>query len=464
MSNNPYAQVALTYVRRPFSSWASGIISSVLLLFFIPVSFGLINKQNGYLFIFGMPLLGLLMLFAVVHAKEQFSSSRTRLMPKFWRVHAVVAAAVAVLCAVLVPTLWTLLAGWHSVGLVAVTLLLFGAILWLVLSSSGWFSWPLLIAMFGLLITESGRTCLEQVFVGHFEPQAWGLLLTGALITLLGGMRMFRINENMLDYRWREWDSSNGRGEATGPLFSDDPITKRMKDWLADRQMEILTRHAQRASGSRWSSVCRWRAGMFFGWSLLFWILGMMLYTHFLIWVVPSKDGFMPTDKLSFIVVFMPMVAMLNQLICRFPTVGYEVLRAVERGAYVRQLGAAAAWGLFQLWGGACIGVALWWWLLGPRPLPTGALADIATVSFAVLVLFSGVMAWMARYRSKWLTVLAVAAMWPAASVFSTIWFFGVSHNQEPPCNVLWIVVILAAVGLLITYDAYRRWLKADFD
>ena len=72
------------------------------------------------IFLFGM--------FAI-HVKNQFADSRARLTPGFRRVHATVAAAAALLLAVLLPIVLIWLADLRSLGLVALVVFLFGAIL-----------------------------------------------------------------------------------------------------------------------------------------------------------------------------------------------------------------------------------------------------------------------------------------------------------------------------------------------
>jgi hypothetical protein len=141
---------------------------------------------------------------------------------------------------------------------------------------------------------------------------------------------------------------------------------------------------------------------------------------------------------------------------------GQELLLPVQRKSYIRQLGMAAALGHLQLWAGQCVLLVLWWLLAGPRPFPLALLAGVLAFSAAFLLGAFGSVAWVARYRSGILAGSAATVLVMAAAPL-TIWW-SLSPPGQLRYEVLWIAGILAVLGLLITYDAYRRWLAADFD
>ena len=78
----------------------------------------------------GLLVLLVLITLLIFHVRNQFADSRARLTPNFRRVHATVAAAIAVLLFVVLPTMLTWLADLHSVGLVALMVFVLGAILY----------------------------------------------------------------------------------------------------------------------------------------------------------------------------------------------------------------------------------------------------------------------------------------------------------------------------------------------
>jgi hypothetical protein len=185
---NPYVQVALTYVRRPFSSWQGWLISAgFFFLLIVLLCSNHVVQQQGldprqltlWVFIFA---------YVAVHVKDQFADSRARLTPGFRRVHAIVAAIAALIVAVILPAMLACFLGWHSIGLVAVMVLLFGATSWVIVKDASWISFAALAVALAVFNTESGRDWLRGLISGQFETQAFALLSLGALITLIGGI------------------------------------------------------------------------------------------------------------------------------------------------------------------------------------------------------------------------------------------------------------------------------------
>ena len=173
---NPYAQVTLSYFRRPFSSCKLGLLFVGAILLFVLMVFGLARIGRGQNFAVQQLLpLTFLFLFLVVHAKDQFADSRARLTPGFRRAHATIAAAAAAVCGILLPAVVAWLLGWHSIGFVAIAVVLLATILWMLLTMSGWVCLPALAA-WCWLPTEAGRECVQQLVSGRYEPQAAALL------------------------------------------------------------------------------------------------------------------------------------------------------------------------------------------------------------------------------------------------------------------------------------------------
>ena len=193
---NPYTQVALTYLRRPFSSWKIGILFIAVFLLAIlgshvagrhehlryppaPMSAQeaammqrvqeIVSSRESMMMHISvlMELLAFESLFVVlaVHVKGQFVDSRAHLMPGFRRIHATIAGAAALLCAVFLPAAFAWLVGWSSAGFVAITVLLFGILLWGVLSMSPWIILPALFAWF-LFINPLGPPYAQELVSG----------------------------------------------------------------------------------------------------------------------------------------------------------------------------------------------------------------------------------------------------------------------------------------------------------
>ena len=260
---NAYTQVALTYVHR-VRSWArlgyliaGGI--SVAFVFFAMIMAALEDGPGGdhyqeFVWWYLLPFAYLYGILAV-HVRQQFANSRARLTPDFCRIHIAIAGVAVLLCAVLLPAAFAWLIGWHPAGFAAITLLLFDTVFW------AWVLWPALFGGSLLLLTEPGRECVQQLVSGNFEYQAVGILAVGVVLALLGGIRLIRLNEEMPEYRLVQQGLASRKVVVIGSQVTRHSILLKLIFGDEDKRMANLTRHAQRASVSRWSRVCRWQAG-----------------------------------------------------------------------------------------------------------------------------------------------------------------------------------------------------------
>ena len=192
-------------------------------------------------------------------------------------------------------------------------------------------------------------------------------------------------------------------------------------DWLAERQMAALTRHARRAPLSRWSRICRWQIGMCTGWSVWLWAFGMIAYVlvlerFFFSNLKGTVNGNPPSTFLfTFMAAIMPVIGAMGRWIVRCRSLGRELMLPVDRVAYVRQLGLAAATSQFQLWCGIVVAAILWWQTLATQPPRLDAVAMMLAVSALCQFWTFGLFAWFARYRSQGLYVLGMmSAIMPA--------------------------------------------------
>ena len=470
--SNPYAQVALTYVRRPFSSSLGWLMSAI-----IPLMFVLGTKQLADIERSGsapvilqlMPFMFLFM-FSVLHIKEQFADARAHLTPGFRRVHIAIATAVTIVLAVFIPAVLTMCSGLQSVGLTALVVFLFGTSLWVMLVKSSSYLGIAFAVGWVAMITAPGQGCLKEIILGHFELQAIGLLIVGILITLLGGIRLFRLNEDMPAYhtptsnRWA-W---SGRNSMNRQAWSGEGrIFPWFWDWIAERQIVRLTRHARRASDSRWSRICRWQVGMVSGWSLWLAILGAAILVCILTWWMQtdgSQSSYGLVGMTSFFLTAIPVSIAIVAFTRRAPMRGNELLMPVDRKTYVRQLGIASALRLLQLWGSMCIVCVLFWLLTIPKPLPAAMLASVVALSAVFQIAAFAIAFWIARYRSYVLNVFSIMFLVMAVHIFCIGFFRFPRPSDQMSIEIAWPVGVMTLLGLLITYDAYRRWLKADFD
>ncbi len=271
----------------------------VLLLCLLFASEG--RHQYFTAFLFVMECIFISMSLAM-HVVQQFANSRARLMPGFCRVHATVAIAAALTIGVLLPAVAAWLVGLKSLGLVGITMLLFGTNAWLMLQPRNRIS---LVIVGGMLATVCfGRTYVHQIVTGPFELEAAGLLVVGAVLSLLAGIRLSRLNEEMPQYgslqvALRVWDT-----QWTGQAWSGEGnLPPGFRPRLLDRQMVIVIRHAQRAAASLWSRICRWQVGMLAGWRVLPWV-GWVLLVLLACWL--GRGNRISVESLHAFLVFFP--------------------------------------------------------------------------------------------------------------------------------------------------------------
>jgi hypothetical protein len=147
---------------------------------------------------------------------------------------------------------------------------------------------------------------------------------------------------------------------------------------------------------------------------------------------------------------------------------GYELSMPVERGAYLRQVGAAAAIHHFQSWGSACIGVALWWLIIAKQALPIIPIANLLVASALWQIWSFGAIVWtvwLTRNRSRIAGILAATLAAILAIILIGVQCKSPLRDELPRIGFLVAAAALfAAVGVLLTWHAYRGWLVADLD
>ncbi len=176
---NPYAQVALTYVRRPFSSWFGRLGSVFVVCVFI--GFVLADRYGALkdsVFVQLMYFFSLF-IFLALHMKGQFVNSRAHLTPGYRRVHATIAAIAALIVAVVLPAVLSWFMGWHCIGFVAVVVLLFGTILWVIVKDATWTIFAMMFGWSAVCSTESGPVWFRELLSGQIESQAVAILGLG---------------------------------------------------------------------------------------------------------------------------------------------------------------------------------------------------------------------------------------------------------------------------------------------
>ena len=465
---NPYVQVALTYLRRPLAYWPAVVLIAIVVGLNISLLARCSWDNNGHFLL--MPLMAVALATGVltIHVKDQFAESRSHVMPRFRRIHFMVATAAVLGLIAATYGLLSLPLGIQSIGLLSIIVLLVGVMSWSVLHHPTWFIWScVLIPWFGM--SDQANRVLNLIVSGQFEFQAFGLLAIGATILTLAGSRLFHLNEEMPEYHRQMPTSWSKKGRMTGQNINyDGPWPRMLTDWFRHQAMRHLTRQAQRAECSRWSRICRWQLGMATGWRLWLWAIFPIAFQQFMLLYVPHRS---PTDApIRFVAnsfVLLPIVLVPGQafgwLTWHTQLMPRELMLTVDRRAYVQQFVMALTLGYFQLWGVLCIATALWWLAaVAPSP-PLAYLGAVVVVALSAQMALFGVITLVWSITSS--RAVQVVVCTPCVCASAMLVFRGCDdlHFQLRP-EILPIAFGAAALGVLLTYIAYRRWLVADFD
>ena len=447
---NPYAQVALTYYRHYRAAgrlWALiGIVYACSALFYV------VHPANFVPMIF---LLIVAMMCLVFHIKDQFLNTQTSLIPNYRRVHARVAVAAVLVFTVLLPFSLSLLARTGSASLAAFFSIVFSTFLWACLGKR--FTALLFPLVFVSFVTDAGRSFYKGFFSGGYELQAYALLLLGLASSVWGLFRLFRVTEDDPAYQALQASGMPRNATAGQNVATVAFLSKNSRDRFLDRHVARLAHHARRAAASRWSRIARWQLGMNAAWFLFvcgltgfFWIVMYFAYRA-------KLDSLFMLYLIAGIFPFSTSVALWQ---AHQPS--REILLPVDRATYIRQLGISAASGYFIAWALAW-GLSLLLYAARFSAAISGKLlVDLSLISAFSQVPSFAIAVWVARFRSKIWQILALLlpiylqmALLAAASEFA----------QGDHARLMVLVAAAAAVvGLLIAYDAYRRWLVADLD
>jgi hypothetical protein len=350
--------------------------------------------------------------------------------------------------------------------MVAIAVLWFDLVLWYALFQSTTLSFFAMIVFFAICLGP-GMRVLQQLCFGPLRAYAGILLLIGLVPAFLGRRRLLRLNEDMPEYHRRMQLNWSGKSMTTSQFQTGHDIMPRgLIDRLQQRQMAGLTRHALRAADSQWSRVCRWQVGMMPGWMIALISLLIPLVMFGTVWLVSSssmgKKLVMPSDLPVISCSVLPAMPLWVILfVRRAQFLSYESLLPVSRVGYLRQVGMATALNQLQLWIGVTAATVLWWRIVVPEQSPPN-LANLLAFSALSQAGFFGIMVWFVRLRSRLLAVLPMIVAMQIAAMVATLFHDGPLSAWQP--LLLPAVLVFAAIGVILTCDAYRRWLRTDFD
>jgi len=459
---NPYAQVTLTYFRRPFSSVRRSFLILGILIYLVIVFCGSGLSENYHEFLLPTHLLLFTVLFAycAIHLKEQFADSRASLIPGFRTVHGVVAIIMAIVFDVLLPGAIAPLIGWQSLGFISITALLFGAILWLILLQSTALS--LLIPVgYVSIFAEPIRGGLEQIVLGHNPVQAFALFGIGVALNIAGIVRLFRLNEEMPEYHSNIPVYRGGRIQISDRQWRmfEKSYSRGWRGRVAERRIANLIYHAQHASDSNWSRVRRWEVLNLTSWSACLITIGFYLGFLLMNWFIDKE--MQTTIMYSMATIFSASIY-LGLLWNKITFLSHELMMPVRRDAYLKQLGINAAVIQLVIWGASIASIILVMFT-STRELHPELLAYAITLSALAQIWIFGLAVWLFHFRSIVLIVVVFSIALILTSAPLAVLTSPLTPTQWRPLLLL-VGGLFACFGLLLTWRSYRRWMITDFN
>jgi hypothetical protein len=399
----------------------------------------------------------------LTHLKQQIASSRAVLVPGYRGPHLVVAAAFILP----VLLLWPLLIGtaYHfpAWSVFAVVVPFLTLVLWVCYLSSGVLVAISMLLFFGLYL-PLGQRALGAALTQTPWPVSLGLLAVSFAAMFQLTRQFLALREEMPAYsrgvatnRWDIMRSGHAPVPAGTGINYDSPL-QRFFARPADRRFDRLgvPPASLRARLGRWSFTSGTSGSSLFLCGAFVLILaaqagGIMCYTQEYPW------GLLLGQVAIFAAV--PVLTLAPHI---WPTLGYESLRPLRRGAYFRERALAIAAQMAQLWlalTGIVIALTA---VLSPATLRLEDfwLAAAGSALFQVPVL--ALSFWMLRYRSAWCSSVLMGVLF--GMLFSTTFALGALRRtcSLPISTLLLIAAAAALLSVMILADAYRRWLRTD--
>ena len=451
---DPYKQAAMSYAHWARSWGASGylLVGGMLVAGFLVAA--LFAAAQGML----MPALFfqiVVLIPVAIHVRDQFSYPRARLLPDFHKVHGVIACVGTAVVAVVLPATFAFAAGLSPVGFVAMAMLLFAAILWLVMLQLTWFSSLLcfLLCVEIRFIDAAARSLVS----GQHQAGAVLLIALAAVMIVLAGCWLWHLTEESRGYRF----ATQTNGVSKTEEDYDGPGDSLHVPCLRVPASLRMIRHARRASVSRWSRVCRWQPE-FAGWSISYQFLSVICAITAMESFRGRFDMFGLWSLCALMACIVPALRWPETYAVKAPAMSYELLLPVSRLVYLRQLGMAAALSQIELWG-ILNGALVLWWSFGLRTqISLPGVVSILVISALCQVWFFGITVLLSPphiRRNPSAVLVFVVSLVPLLIAMAMLRPF-----TEWQIEAMAWFAILAFIGVLASKAAYRRWLLADFD
>lgn len=463
--HSPYIQVIRTYFQHSFSSVKQSLLVLGILFLFTFFFFVTGRSENHHVFEpFHLLLFVVLFSYWTTHLKEQFANSRASLTPSFRRVHGVVATMVAIFIAIFLPGVMAPLIGWKPFGFLSITTLLFGTILWFILRPEPTSSLVLMAGWISILLPPIQKS-LEQVACGQKPVQAFLFIAVGAILSITGVIRFILLNEEMPEYHLNLQIPKNGRVTMSDLQWQkmEKWHSRGWRNWYANRPIVKLIYHARHASDSYWSRMHRWNySKITVGLAFFIAIVVNLAVTFIAPGDIPPNSGF-PVAMQVLMATIIPISFVLGLMNVKNRFLTFDLMMPVRRDAYLKQLGCSFAIIQFMIWGVMIAVSVLWMFSTAGKPV-SGLLIYATAYSVMIQIWLFGLAIWTLSFRSFIMAYVIINMAIIFTGLATPLLAFDVQMLIQWRPLIMLFGVLLAGIGLLLTWRGYRRWLVADFD
>ena len=447
-------EVLATYWRRAISS-RFAMLAAIIPLLGIVEAVLVEKKQIAmalWMGIFGPALVAL-------HFKQQIIQIQQRRIPNAVAPHVIVVVGFLVLWGVALPAarmaigIWS----WGALGfVVALTAMTFS--LFAVQSAR---LLVLIIPLIFLSVFSSVQHWLEELCERRHEAFGLPLLAAGACgiaATLLSLLQMSEEDAGFFGWLDRR---SYERYELRTDLA---PGRQGFWEWLVSTLMARAERQAQLwpqwGRGSQWQRIRLWCAGHRIAFPLqLFTCISAYLFLFGVSVNQPAGQRAIVVKGNVSLILFFPVWTAAGAIWQQRKTGSIELLRPVGRSRLLIDTGLAYAYRMAVEWG---VNVVAWCWLAYVLAVADWReMLSVLVLTAALLVLLFGLGAWVVRY----IQFTTFAALFICGIV--GVLLIGIISVKWGGSLAMFDARIWAAPGIfvggaLITWDAYRRWMRTE--
>jgi len=448
---NPYVEVSRTYIQRLLSSWIAILWTFVAFTMFLEsLVISATPGRETTAMLGAMSDLFMAMLLWI-HFREQVASDRKRLWPNYARPHVVVFIAISAVFFVGWPLMLIVLHGAPFIGLLAISTGIFALVGWCASTVSIVFGALAVMAELAMSVPEIGNA----VFRERHEHLLIGIAVVSIVASALAVLRMLRSTGNDAGYGdGLQFDAWSYKPRMTGEI--NRAWSQQSGLFRPNSRIYIPTGVGLWERARRWRSLNRitvkptlFLATLLFG---VLWVAGGFERTG-------VKD--LLIKPVSVWVVIMPPLLLPQSWLGFWRFLETDCLKPIDRGSFFQEIGLAIAVQALETW---CIFAGLYILLIAwgnQWHLNVTQLAALLALSLGITACGLAAAFEFMRYRSPYIMIFSAIAMVPILGgvMAGTSVYFAWADSR--PYMVIGAVVFIW-LGVLVTRNAYRKWLVTE--